>query len=158
MSRGRFGAVKTILLASLFIMLASCWNGNALALDPRKAITQYVQNVWQDELPQNSIHTIVQTHDGYIWLGTYEGLVRFDGIKFIVYGKRNSNEIKSNDVSALFEDREGNLWIGTENGLTCLKDGKFTSYTIKDGLSHTFVRMIYEDRQDALWICTDGGL
>ncbi len=132
----------------------------ALALDPQKAITQYVHDTWQieDGLPQNSVLAIVQTRDGYLWLGTQEGLVRFDGVRFEVFDKTNTKEIQDNDILALHEDREGSLWIGTfGGGLNRFKDGRFTAYTPKEGLSNNRVRSIYEDREGSLWIGTIGG-
>src|ERR1044071_7283212 len=67
-----------------------------LALDPTKPITQFVHDVWQTDqgLPQNSVVSIVQTRDGYIWLATQEGLVRFDGVRFTIFDKRNFAQIK----------------------------------------------------------------
>jgi ligand-binding sensor domain-containing protein len=150
--------MKRSLLTSILILFIFYCNSDAFALDPNKAITQYVHDVWQDELPQNTIQAITQTADGYIWLGTYEGLVRFDGIRFIVFGKRSSNEIKSDGISSICEDREGSLWIGTEGGLSRLKDGKFTAFTTQEGLSHHVVRAIHEDKEGSLWIGTDSGL
>jgi ligand-binding sensor domain-containing protein/serine/threonine protein kinase len=156
MSRERQRRYNTLpLIAALFLFL---FCPEAQALDPNKSITQYVQDVWKDELPQNTIQAITQTGEGYLWLGTYEGLVRFDGIRFVVFGKRSSKEIKSDGISALFEDKNGNLWIGTEGGLSCLHKGKFTTYTTKEGLSYNVVRAIYEDREGNIWIGTDRGL
>lgn len=136
------------------------------SLDPNKKITQYVLDVWGIEqgLPQNTVDPIVQTRDGYLWLGTEEGLVRFDGVHFEVYDKSNVEQISNNNVLALYEDRQGNLWFGTHGGgLICLdrgdsKDGKFASYTKKQGLSNDRVRAIREDRKGNLWIGTDNGL
>ncbi len=141
----------------LIIVLWSSFDG--WALDPQKAITQYIMNNWQlkEGLPHNSILAIVQTRDGYIWLGTGNGLVRFDGVRFIVFNKRNTEQIKMNVIETLYEDRIGNLWIGTSSGLVCLRDGKFTIYTIEEGLSHDYVKSIYEDRVGNLWIGTKGG-
>ncbi|MCP5103499.1 MAG: response regulator [bacterium] len=133
------------------------------ALDPQKKITQYMHQVWglEDGLPQSSVNTIIRTRDGYLWLGTQEGLVRFDGVDFTVYNKRNVEQLLNNWVRALCEDREGNLWIGTHgDGLTCLsiKDGTFTNYNKKHGLSNGIVNSICEDREGSLWIGTNGGL
>ncbi|GAG41271.1 unnamed protein product [marine sediment metagenome] len=105
----------------------------AWALDPKKAITQYVHDVWQieDGLPQNTITAILQTRDGYIWLGTQEGLVRFDGVRFTVFDKRNTEDIKNSHILTLFEDHEGSLWIGTYcGGLNRLRDREFTEVVI----------------------------
>jgi diguanylate cyclase (GGDEF)-like protein/putative nucleotidyltransferase with HDIG domain len=129
-------------------------------LNPEKAITQYTHDGWQTEqgLPQNTVPAAVQTRDGYIWLGTELGLVRFDGVHFTVFDEGNTPEIKSNIVVALVEDHQRRLWIGTQGGgLTCLQDGKFTTYTTANGLSNDSVLSLYEDRQGNLWIGTDGG-
>ena len=133
----------------------------AMALDPAKAITQYMLDTWEtaDGLPQNSVQAVVQTHDGYIWLGTQEGLVRFDGVSFKVFDKRNTRELKASRILALFEDREKSLWVGTlGGGLIRFKDGAFTAYTTKEGLCDDIVFTICQDRQGSLWIGTRSGL
>ncbi len=135
----------------------------SLALDPHKKITQYIHEVWgiQQGLPQNSVYTIIQTRDGYLWLGTEEGLARFDGVRFKIYDKGNLEELINNSIYDLCEDREGNLWIGTYGGgLTCLnaKNGKRTIFTKDQGLSDDWIFTIYEDYKGGLWIGTAQGL
>jgi ligand-binding sensor domain-containing protein len=131
----------------------------ALALDSSRSFAEYGHDVWVDGLPQNSILTIIQTRDGYLWLGTYEGLVRFNGVSFTVFDKRNTPEIRSNNIRTLHEDREGTLWVGTvSGGLIRLKDGVFTTYTVDDGLADNFVWSVFEDRDGALWVGTSAGL
>lgn len=129
------------------------------ALDPGKAITQYVHEVWQIEqgLPENTVETIVQTRDGYLWLGTQEGLVRFDGVTFTVFNKKNTAAFKDNVVESLYEDPDGSLWIGTNGGLNRYKEGKFTVYTTQDGLSSDRILSITGDREGNVWIATNGG-
>ena len=135
-------------------------------LSPRTAdeyrLTQYVHEAWEleDGLPQNSIYAALQSRDGYLWLGTQEGLVRFDGVRFRVFDKAQVDELRSNEVRALLEDRAGGLWIGTNGGgLTRFFEGTFTTYGSEDGLSNDLVRALYEDRQGAIWIGTiEGGL
>ncbi|MCX6579352.1 MAG: ATP-binding protein [Candidatus Aminicenantes bacterium] len=131
-------------------------------LDTGKQITQYIHDVWGIEqgLPQNSVSPVYQTRDGYLWLGTQEGLVRFDGSHFNVYDMRSDEQILSNWVRAIYEDRDGNLWFGThDGGLSCLnKEGKFRTYTTNDGLSNNTVLSICEDRVGTLWIGTIDGL
>lgn len=134
-----------------------------MALDPQKEITQYVIDTWglEDGLPQISIHAVIQTGDGYLWLGTQEGVVRFDGVRFDVYNKNRVEQIKNNWINILFEDRQHVLWIGTRGGgVTCLhpKEGKFTTITTEQGLAHNKVWSIYEDHEGSLWIGTEGGL
>jgi ligand-binding sensor domain-containing protein/signal transduction histidine kinase len=132
------------------------------ALDPSKAVTQYLIDQWQtgDGLPQNSVQAIAQTADGYIWLGTQEGLVRFDGVRFQVFDTRNTPGLKNHYILALFADSDGTLWIGTSGGgLTRFRDGVFKTFTRSEGLSDDYVRCIYRDREGNLWIGTDlGGL
>jgi len=130
------------------------------ALNPGKAIAQYRHDQWSTDqgLPQNSVAAIAQTHDGYVWLGTEAGLVRFDGLRFRVFDQKNTPEMKSNLVYALMEDREGSLWLGSAGGgLTRLKNGVFTTFTTKDGLSNDVVLSLHEDRTGDIWIGTDGG-
>jgi len=156
----RIGLVRySVGLILLWVGLAA-FSPSALALDPKKAITQYVHDVWTSDngLPQNSIFAIVQTRDGYLWFGTNEGVARFDGIHFTVFDSVNTPGIKHNYVPTLFEDKEGNLWIGTQGGLTRYRAGQFTSYTANDGLAHNTVLSLYQDRAGSLWVGTAGGL
>jgi PAS domain S-box-containing protein len=129
-------------------------------LDPSKAITQYVYDRWTAEsgLPQSSVLAIAQTPDGYLWLGTEEGILRFDGVRFVNFNKRNTPGLESEEVDALLVDHRGDLWIGTRGGgLALLRHGAFKSFTTRDGLSNDSVQGLYEDERGDLWIATDGG-
>ena len=102
---------------------------------------------------------MVQTNDGYIWLGTQEGLVRFNGVEFKVFNKATTDAIRHNDVRVLYQDRDGALWIGTfGGGLVRYQDGQFTNYSAKSGLSNNSISAILQDRQGNLWVGTDNGL
>jgi signal transduction histidine kinase/CheY-like chemotaxis protein/ligand-binding sensor domain-containing protein len=146
--------------ACLFsLTFSSFWSTPARALDPTKALTQYVHEVWQEEegLPENDVAAIIQTRDGYLWLGTEEGLVRFDGIHFAVFDKSNTPELTSPYILALHEGHDGSLWIGTSGGGVCrLKDGKFSAYPTEGGLSQDYVRAFYESADGSLWVGTAG--
>ena len=85
------------------------------AQDDSRALSRYLSDVWQTEegLPQNAIQAITQTRDGYLWLSTAHGLVRFDGARFTVFSKGNSAGLPNNRLTILYEDRGGALWIGT---------------------------------------------
>ena len=82
------------------------------------AAPDYFTRTWQVEqgLPQNKVTAVVQTHDGYLWVGTYNGLARFDGIRFTVFDDNNTPELHSSRITSLFEADDGTLWIGTESG------------------------------------------
>ncbi len=105
-----------------------------------KAITlaqEYGTDVWTtaNGLPQNTVTGIVQTPDGYLWLSTFDGLARFDGVRFTIFDKGNTNGILNNRFSGIFVDREGTVWATTENGLvTVYRNGVFTSYQTPETL------------------------
>src|SRR5438132_138420 len=128
-------------LVAAFLLSLCFWKGQTIALDKQRALAEFSRETWMTEngLPQNTVHDIAQTLDGYIWIATEDGLV-------------------SNDVKALFEDSDGALWVGTSDGLSRLKDGKFTSYTAPDGLASNSVAAIAEDREGRVWVGTFHGL
>jgi ligand-binding sensor domain-containing protein len=132
------------------------------ALDPDKVIASYNVQVWDMEsgLPGNSVFALRQTPDGYLWIGTQDGLVRFDGVHFEVYTRDTVPQLKSNDIRALYDDRNGVLWIGTSTGgLTRFKDGEFITYPAAENNALSRIRAIDEDRWGNLWIGSyTGGL
>lgn len=150
---------RLMLLISGFLLFSSL----VFPLDPNKSISQYTLDVMGIEkgLPQSTVYTVIRSKVGYIWLGTEEGLVRFDGVNFKVYDKRNVPQILNNFIKVLCEDSQGNLWIGTRGGgLVCLnaEDGKFSVFTTRQGLASDMLEAIYEDHKGVLWIGTDAGL
>jgi signal transduction histidine kinase/ligand-binding sensor domain-containing protein len=124
----------------------------ALALDPKKSLTQYSRTVWSQEhgLPQDTIRAIAQTTDGYLWLGTDEGLARFDGYEFAIFDK-SSGDLPGNSITALAAAPDGSLWIGTSNGLTCYRDKKFRTYTTTQGLPDNAITALVADHAGTLW-------
>lgn len=122
---------------------------------------QYSSRTWQTDegLPFNFVQAIAQTRDGYVWVGTRDGLARFDGIQFTVFNPTNTPEIKNSSITALCADKEGTLWIGTDGGgLVRLLDGVFSRFTKPDGLAGDFVRALHEGRDGAIWIATGSGI
>jgi signal transduction histidine kinase/ligand-binding sensor domain-containing protein/DNA-binding response OmpR family regulator len=135
----------------------------AFATDPTTPVRQYVRNAWDTgaNLPTTWVDTILQTEDGFIWVGTQQGLARFDGTWFTTFDKTSTKErLKHNYVRALLEDKkEKTLWIATfGGGLARYTAGEFRSYTEEDGLPGKFILALAQDRQGALWIGTDRGL
>jgi ligand-binding sensor domain-containing protein len=116
---------------------------------------QYQTTTWrvEDGLPQSTVTCIAQSSDGYLWLGTQNGLVRFDGVKFRVFDENNTPAIKNSRIVQLLSDKEGTLWVGTEHGgLVCLRKGQFTSYEAPGrGTTHDYARVFCDDHEGALW-------
>ncbi len=113
----------------------------------------------EDGLPQNSVNDIVQTDDGYIWLATYGGLVRFDGINFETFHIGNTEGLESNRLKTLLETRSGVLWIGHENGgVTVFEDGNFFRPPGMDPIGTEFVQDFCEDIDSTIWIGTSNGI
>jgi ligand-binding sensor domain-containing protein/signal transduction histidine kinase len=147
--------------AAALALLLAC--GPAAALNPDLAITQYSHQSWKPEavdgsLPQSSVFSIRQTHDGYLWLATQEGLARFDGVRFKVFNSQNTDQIRHNDVWTLLEDLDGALWIGTRGGgLTRYKDGVFVNFGREQGLADDAIQALWQTADGSLWIGTRGG-
>jgi signal transduction histidine kinase/ligand-binding sensor domain-containing protein len=130
------------------------------ALDPSKAVTQYVHESWttDDGLPQNSVGAILQTRDGYLWFGTQEGLVRFDGVRFTTWDRENSPFLKSPDIVALAEAGNGDLYIGTRGGgVIRYRQGAMEVFDTSRGLTHGIVHALVPDASEGVWAVTDGG-
>ena len=143
--------------AAAFILLLLPASVRA-ALDPAKAITQYIHQSWQTDagLPENSVSSIAQTLDGYLWAGTENGLVRFDGVKFTVFDKINTSMMPTDFVTALKVDHNGALWVGTVNGVITFEQGRFKPFKVGSSIWKARVTCFYEDERGQLWIGTDG--
>ena len=133
--------------------------GGAFALDPQRAPTQARLTVWTSDagLPQNTIETIIQTRDGYLWMGTEEGLVRFDGTRFVVSDRQSAPALRSAFISSLFESADGTLWIGTYGGgLARLRNGVIEAFH-PELLGADRVRAMHEMANGVLFAATAGG-
>lgn len=120
----------------------------------------YVVRQWDTRggLPQNTVNDIAQTPDGYIWLATFGGLVRFDGLRFTVFSSKAHPGIGSDRALSLAVDSSGRLWAGTDNGLVRYAAGSFTTFTTGDGLPDPLVTDVCVDRFGTVWIATETGL
>lgn len=118
-------------------------------------------DVWQVEhgLEQNPVTAVVQGREGYLWLGTYTGLARFDGVRVTVFDSANTPGLRNSRVTSLYEDPEGALWIGHESGeVTRLSAGEFQPVGRVSGWPGGAVEAITTDQGGDVWLLTDIGL
>src|SRR5262249_51920809 len=123
------------LLASRVLVPAAC--AIVCSLVAPNAMAQYRFDSWTTDngLPQNSVNSIIQTRDGYLWLATFGGLVRYDGMNFKVFTPGNSKGLTTSRFLDLYGTGNSGLWISTENqGLSRYQNGLFMTYTKDDGL------------------------
>jgi ligand-binding sensor domain-containing protein/signal transduction histidine kinase len=130
-----------------------------LALEPSTPLANLVRQAWgmENGLPQNTVQALLQTSDGFLWLGTEVGLVRFDGNSFAVFDRNSSPALPGNDVRCLLEARDGALWIGTSEGLARLKDGVVKTFTTREGLPGNQVVGLGLNSDGSVWVSTEGG-
>jgi len=120
----------------------------------------YFTRFWQVEqgLPQNKVTAVVQTRDGYLWAGTYNGLARFDGVRFTVFDDNNTPELRSRRITSLFEAGDGTLWIGTESGdVSQYKDGHFTAVPVRANWGGGKIYAITADAAGDVWLFNEAG-
>src|SRR5271166_4498692 len=122
----------------------------ATALDPSRQISQYGHTAWrtQDGDLSGTPHAITQTTDGYLWVGTEAGLVRFDGVRFVPWAPPAGKHLPSRQVYSLLGASDGSLWIGTSRGVARWKDGNLTDYPSAAG----FVESILQGPQGTIWV------
>lgn len=116
---------------------------------------EYLIELWQtdDGLPQSTVTTVLQTRDGYLWLGTQKGLVRFDGVGFRVFDSANTPAMTTSRIVKLFEDRRGTLWVGTENEILQRTPTGFVGFRPPDlGTAHNYPRTLCDDEEGNLWL------
>ncbi|HEX7579483.1 MAG TPA: two-component regulator propeller domain-containing protein, partial [Thermoanaerobaculia bacterium] len=130
------------------------------ALDPARALTQYQNDRWQTEqgLPQSTVQALAQTRDGYLWVGTLEGLARFDGVRFTVFDGRAIPELGSGSILGLMEDAEGNLWIGRSGAAVLYQGGRFRIAFADELTAGTTVWSFCQAKDGAVWAATNNGL
>ena len=149
-------ALVVILLASAFWTAGA----NAQSMSGTRVFGRYQQTLWQERegLPQNTVLAVTKTRDGYLWLATYEGAARFDGVRFTLFNASNTAGLGNSMVNDLLETRDGHLWLATYGGgISRLAGGRFTPFTTRDGLSSDYAVCLFEDRDGTLWIGTENG-
>jgi ligand-binding sensor domain-containing protein len=131
-----------------------------LGLTPTETPAAYISAHWdtEDGLPHNNVRCILQTRDGYLWVGTQQGLARFDGLSFTVFNQHNTPALHNNRITSLAETRDGSLWIGTASGLVRYQAGRFSGYGCADGLKADTVNGLCLAPDGALWIGSPMGV
>ncbi len=151
-----FARVVLPLLAGWLLLTAA----PARALEPGVMLSQYVLDNWQGPqgLPESAVQAMAHTPDGYLWVGTQEGLARFDGVRFTVFDRESEPALGSSEIFALLADRRGRLWIGTQAGLTVLENGHFTRVKGPGALADGYIRAFAEGKNGRFWVGTANGL
>ncbi|HVC48336.1 MAG TPA: two-component regulator propeller domain-containing protein [Terracidiphilus sp.] len=147
---------------AVVLLAAACATGSAVgwALEPTTPLAQYGRQSWvmENGLPQNTIHALAQTPDGFVWLGTEVGLVRFDGHSFAVFDRNSTPALPSGDIRCLWVSGDGALWVGTADGLVRWKNGKGKVFGTAEGLPGESIRALGENADGGLWVVTDSGV
>jgi ligand-binding sensor domain-containing protein/AraC-like DNA-binding protein len=132
------------------------------AQQPVKPLDYFHLHTWSTDngFPVNTINTITQTPDGYLWLGTEIGLIRFDGVKYDLFNRENVPEFPENLVLSLLVEKQGRgmLWIGVINGIICYKNGQFFPLPEQAPVRNSTVRDMIESRDGSVWIGSKAGL
>jgi signal transduction histidine kinase/ligand-binding sensor domain-containing protein len=142
---------RRVVLA-LAILLACC--ACAFALDPSLDVSQYAHTAWKirDGFSKGAIDPIAQTPDGYLWLGTHFGLLRFDGVRAVPWKPPQNQYLPPGVIFSLLVARDGTLWIGAK-GLASWKDGRLIEYPELDG---QYIFALREDREGTVWVGGSG--
>jgi signal transduction histidine kinase/ligand-binding sensor domain-containing protein len=137
---------NAVVCLSFLLAFGTC----ALALDPSLDVSQYSHTAWRvrDGFGNGPLHSIAQTHDGYLWPGTESGLLRFDGARAVLWQPPRDEHLPSNVVQGLLVSSDGTLWIGTGKGLASWKDGKLAQYPEMAGW---IVGSLIEDHEGTVW-------
>ncbi len=139
--------------AVALILAASPAEAQVVAGGLPKPLTQYHLESWQtrDGLPTNSIRALAQDVDGFLWLGTEAGLVRFDGVEFRTFDRNSEPKLNATDVSALFLDNAGRLWIGTDDGAVLRRRGGVFEEFGQIRLSGS-ISAFHQDAGGTIWV------
>jgi ligand-binding sensor domain-containing protein len=162
---GKF-LLKSFLIGVIGVLMLAGLNAHSQqpsteSLTPSEKDWNYKIRAWQsqDGLPEDTVQAFAQTPDGYLWVGTSGGLLRFDGARFHLFAHENTPAFVENSVFCLLSAHDGRLWIGTDgSGLIEWHDGVFSAYSAEKGQNSNFVRALAEDHNGLLWVATDDGL
>ena len=146
--------------AALAAILAFSSIAHLHALNPAQSLRQFGQQLWQTDngLPQNTVHAIHQTSDGYLWLATDAGLVRFDGVDFTLFDRHSTPALRSNLIGALAETSDGVLWAATADGLLRRAQGSLEVLGTSKGLPAGPIAGVLPAGKNHVWVLTPEGV
>jgi ligand-binding sensor domain-containing protein len=125
------------------------------------ALPNYVTRAWRSDegLPGNAVTAVLQTRDGYLWISTYSGLARFDGVRFTVFDEHSASGLANSRITCLFEAADGTLWIGNENGeVTRRRNGRFERMEVLARWASGKILRIAADETGEVWLLHQDGL
>ena len=154
-----YNRIVAALAPALILVAGAAVAAPAFGLDPSKALSQYVQSSWglQNGLQQKTVMAVNQSQDGYIWLATEEGLVRFSGRSFVTFDELNAPGLGDRFIRSLAAAPDGSLWIGTMSGLARYKDGKFESFR-RQPETRMDIYDLCAGTDGSVWFSSDRGL
>lgn len=123
-------------------------------------LSEYNLRSWstKDGLPNDKIMAVYQSSQGYIWLGSQEGLARFDGARFTIFDKKNTPAIPHSQIISLIEDKDSTLWISTIRGLVNYRHGIFSQVPVQQGIDQFITNAFFIDRKGAVFVGTRSGV
>ena len=158
MKRMPMASVCAWMRGALLSLLALLCLFPALVRAQEKPISAFYREVWttREGLPHNQVNSIVQTPDGYLWLGTWEGLVRYNGLEFQLFDRSNTPALQDNAIRSLSVAADGAVIVGTSRGGVTVKRGdQWTNFRQKDGLAQDEILDAIQDRAGRLWVATE---
>lgn len=145
-------------LTALLCLELEIASGQQVLTSPHYNVRRWEAGAAEDGLPQNTVTAVVQTQDGYLWVGTYSGLARFDGLRFTVFNDNNAPGLASSRVTSLFEANDGTLWIGHESGeVSSYRQGHFQSVRVTANWSGGKIQDLATDAVGEVWLLNSDG-
>ncbi len=145
--------ISVVLMVNLGLLAST-------GLDPSRLLSQYQHTQWttDDGLPQSSVIDIQQTDDGYLWFGTQEGLVQFDGLHFRIFDTRTNPNLKNHFINDLFLSREGRLWIASRSGVYWMSNHDFVAIPEFEQWKDARAFAFEQSDDGSIWIATNQGV
>jgi signal transduction histidine kinase/sugar lactone lactonase YvrE len=153
--------VRPVMFALAVLFSVLTLSRSAAATDLPHVLTGYTNTAWsqKDGLPSGTVYALAQDHDGYLWVGTNDGLYRFDGLRFMSWNSVGEPSLPHRAVRALLSGKDGSIWVGyAEGGLSRIAGGTLQTFEQRDGLLDGSINALVEDSDGVVWAGTPEGL